>query len=1002
MPVSFLTEGQTRRYGQFNGELSPEELARYFHLNDTDLHLIARRRWPHMRLGFGIQLGTVRFLGTFLDDPTCVPPGVIKSVARQIGVVDLQCLEKYREGYRHWRHAAEIRERLGYRPFIDPLVQFRLNRWLYALCWTGSDRPGVLFDRAIAWLLGNKVLLPGLSVLERAVARVRVRANEELWRRLTKQVTPEQRERLEHLIVIPENERKSLFDQLRDGPVLQSPAELGRAVGRLEQAQALAAGLPSLDRLPATRITALARFAGAAKAQAISRLPDDRRIATLLAFIHTLEASAQDDVLDLFDVVVTAMFANAKSVGQRERLGSIRDLDAAALKLREVCAVVLDDGTPNDAVRQAVFDLFSREDLTEAMARIESLARPQDDQYFKELRAQHRRLRFMPSLLRTISFDTAPAGRPILDAIEYLRSVVDDKPRPGPAPMAFVPEAWKRQVRTENDVLDMTGYRLCLLDRMRVAIRRRDLFVSPSFRFGDPRKGLLDGAAWDAARPAVCRTLGVSSNAAEEIDRLSQRLDEAFRHTASNLPQNANLRIEEVAKNPENPDLILSPLDKLEEPPSLVALRAAVDARMPRVDLPEQVLEIHARTGFADEFNHASEAHARAQDLAISVSAVLLSEACNTGLEPMIRPGLPALRRARLSWVKQNYIRADTLTMANAKLVAAQNSIDLVEAWGAGEVASADGIRFVVPVRTIHAGPNPKYFGHERGVTYYNMTSDQFTGLNGVVVPGTLRDSLVLLSVVLEQETELKPIEIMTDTGAYSDTIFGIFYLLGFQFSPRIADSGGSRLWRIDPKADYGAFNRLATDRVNMNLISDHWDDLLRLAGSLKLGVAQASGLMRMLQTNNSPTKLARALADVGRIIKTMHLLKYFDDEAYRRRILVQLNRGEARHMLARAVFHGKRGELRQRYRQGQEDQLGALGLIVNAVVLWNTIYMDAALKQLRKEGFQVLDEDVARLSPLGHEHINMLGRYAFTLPACVAHGELRPLRNPNLASDDG
>jgi TnpA family transposase len=150
----------------------------------------------------------------------------------------------------------------------------------------------------------------------------------------------------------------------------------------------------------------------------------------------------------------------------------------------------------------------------------------------------------------------------------------------------------------------------------------------------------------------------------------------------------------------------------------------------------------------------------------------------------------------------------------------------------------------------------------------------------------------------------------------------------------------------------------------------------LRLAGSLKLGVAQASGLMRMLQTNNSPTKLARALADVGRIIKTMHLLNYFDDEAYRRRILVQLNRGEARHMLARAVFHGKRGELRQRYRQGQEDQLGALGLIVNAVVLWNTIYMDAALKHLRKEGFPVLDEDVARLSPLGHEHINMLGRY--------------------------
>ena len=406
----------------------------------------------------------------------------------------------------------------------------------------------------------------------------------------------------------------------------------------------------------------------------------------------------------------------------------------------------------------------------------------------------------------------------------------------------------------------------------------------------------------------------MSSNAADEIDRLSKRLDEAFRHTVAGLPQNTSLRIEEVGGNP---DLVLSPLDKLEEPPSLTALRMAIDARLPRVDLPELVLEIHARTGFADAFRHASEAKARAQDLATSISAVLVSEACNTGLEPMIRPEVPALSRSRLGWVKQNYIRADTLTAANAMLVAAQNDIDLVQAWGSGEVASADGLRFVVPIRTIHSGPNPRYFGRERGVTYYNMTSDQYTGLNGVVVPGTLRDSLVLLSVVLEQETELKPVEIMTDTGAYTDAIFGIFYLLGFQFSPRLADAGGARLWRVDQKADYGPLNRLASDRINTRIITEQWDDLLRLAGSLKLGVVQASGLIRTLQTNNSPTRLARALAELGRIIKTVHLLNYFDDEAYRRRILVQLNRGEGRHMLSRAVFHGKRGELRQRYRQG-------------------------------------------------------------------------------------
>ncbi len=111
--------------------------------------------------------------------------------------------------------------------------------------------------------------------------------------------------------------------------------------------------------------------------------------------------------------------------------------------------------------------------------------------------------------------------------------------------------------------------------------------------------------------------------------------------------------------------------------------------------------------------------------------------------------------------------------------------------------------------------------------------------------------------------------------------------------------------------------------------------------------------------------------------------------------MLLQLNRHEDRHKLARTVFHGRRGELRQRYREGQEDQLGALGLVVNMIVLWNTLYMDAALQQLKAEGYPVQTADVARLTPLRWGHIDMLGRYAFTLLEAVARGELRPLRNP-------
>jgi TnpA family transposase len=441
--------------------------------------------------------------------------------------------------------------------------------------------------------------------------------------------------------------------------------------------------------------------------------------------------------------------------------------------------------------------------------------------------------------------------------------------------------------------------------------------------------------------------------------------------------------------------LTLSPLDHIDEPDSLIDLRARVNRLLPRVDLPEILLEIQMRTGFASAFTHVSEAQARISDLPTSVCAVLLAEACNIGLEPLIREDNPALTRNRLSWVQQNYIRADTLAQANACLVEAQTANPLAQQWGGGEVASADGMRFVTPVRTINSGPNRKYFGAERGITYYNFSSDQYAGFHGLVIPGTLRDSIYILAGLLEQQTSLQPVEIMTDTAGASDIVFGLFWLLGYQFSPRLADIGGTRFWRLDPDADYGALNALARYRINGVRVVRQWEDILRIAGSLKLGAIRADELVRSLLKGDRPSSLARAIADLGRIPKTIHLLKFLDDETYRRRILIQLNRGEGRHAVGRKICHGQRGEIRKRYREGQEDQLSALGLVVNAVILWNTIYMAAALEQLRSEGYVVRPEDVARLSPLATHHINVLGRYAFLLAEQVARGGMRPLRGP-------
>lgn len=421
---------------------------------------------------------------------------------------------------------------------------------------------------------------------------------------------------------------------------------------------------------------------------------------------------------------------------------------------------------------------------------------------------------------------------------------------------------------------------------------------------------------------------------------------------------------------------------------------------LPRVDISELVLEVMGwQPGFVDAFRAASGGQTRLADLPVTIAACLTAHALNVGFSPIISPGVPALSRNRLSHVDQNYLRAETYAGANGPLVTAQATIGLARLWGGGLVAAVDGIRFVVPVRSIDARPNPKYFGRRRGVTLLNLVTDQAVGIATMVVSGTPRDTLHLIDLIYRQDGGARPEVIISDTGSYSDMVFGLLQLLGFDYRPQLADLPDARLWRIDPGADYGPLTTTARHRVDLARVAEHWPDILRVVASIHTGAVSAHDVMRMLARGGKPTRLGGALAHYGRIFKTIHVLAYVDDEPYRRQIKAMRNLQEGRHDLGRHVFHGRKGELHQSYRDGMEDQLGALGLVLNCITLWNTVYLDAALDQLRAEGYPVHDEDVARLSPYMRRHINVHGHYSFGLPQL--NGGRRPLRHPDTPDDD-
>ncbi|EEH95949.1 MULTISPECIES: Tn3 family transposase [Enterobacterales] len=999
MAADFLTDKQTQNYGRYAAEPNEIQLARYFHLDERDLTFINLRRGRHNRLGIALQLTTARFLGTFLSDLMQIPPGVQFYVARQLNIRYPEIISRYaqRENTR-WEHHGLIRQHYSYHDFGDFPWSFRLKRLLYTRAWLSNERPGLMFDFATAWLLQNKVLLPAASTLTRVIGEIRERATRRLWRKLAALPNRWQTAQLAGLLEIPEGQRLSVMEHLKRGPVTISGPAFTEALERYTRLRSLEFSCLNFTGLPAIQLRNLARYAGMASVKYISRMPEERRLAILTAFVKAQEISALDEAVDVLDMLILNITREAKKTGQKKRLRTLKDLDRAALLLARACALLLDEDTADDLLRKTIFSSVSVARLAESVEKVNELARPQDTNFQDEMVEQYGRVRrFLPALLRDLHFRAAPDGEHTLAAIHYLAELNGSKKRIlDDAPEHIISGPWKRLVYDADGRIQRAGYSLCLLERLQDALRRRDIWLENSDRWGDPRQKLLQGEEWQAQRVPVCRALGHPTNGSKASEQLAAQLDETWKTVASRFDRNTAV---DICNEGKHPSLTISSLDKLDEPPALIQLSSRVRQLLPPVDLTELLLEIDARTGFTREFSHVSESGARAQDLHISLCAVMLAEACNIGHEPLIKHNIPALTRHRLSWVKQNYIRAETLVSANARLVDFQSSLALAGYWGGGEVASADGMRFVTPVKTVNSGPNRKYFGSGRGITWYNFVSDQYSGFHGIVIPGTLRDSIFVLEGLLEQQTGLNPVEIMTDTAGTSDIIFGLFWLLGYQFSPRLADAGEAVFWRADKAANYGALDKLARGCVDLSKIESHWDEMMRVAGSLKLGTIHASELIRSLLRSTRPSGLAQAIMEVGRVNKTLYLLNYIDDEDYRRRILTQLNRGEGRHAVARAICYGQRGEIRKRYREGQEDQLGALGLVTNAVVLWNTLYMQEALSHLRSIGEGPEDEHIARLSPLMHGHINMLGHYTFTLPEDIMKGELRPL-NLNLNNE--
>ncbi|MHB1180412.1 MAG: Tn3 family transposase [Sulfuricella sp.] len=962
-----------------------DNLIRYYTFNELDLSLIRQRRGDANRLGFAVQLCLLRYPGHGLPVDAALPSAFVPWVARQLRI-DTACWPQYSEREETRReHLLELRAYLGLVPF--GLSHFRQAVHALAELALQTDKGVVLAAQVLDTLRHRHIIIPALDVIERICAEAITRANRRIHAALTDSLSAVHRQRLDELLKRKEGSKTTWLAWLRQSPAKPNSRHMLEHIERLKAWQVLDLPAGIELQIHQNRLLKIAREGGQMTPADLAKFEVKRRYATLVALAIEGMATVTDEIIDLHDRIIGKLFNAAKNKHQQQFQASGKAINDKVRLYGRIGQALLEAKQSGGDPFAAIESVLSWDAFTASVGEAQKLAQPADFDFLHRIGENYATLRrYAPAFLDVLKLRAAPAAKNVLDAIDVLRGMNTDNVRkvPADAPTEFVKPRWAKLVLTD-DGIDRRYYELCALSELKNALRSGDVWVQGSRQFKDFDEYLVPAEKFATMKLASELPLAVATDCDQYLhDRLlllEQQLTTVNRLAAANDLPDAVITTESGLK--------ITPLDAAvpEAAQSLIDQAAML---LPHVKITELLMEVDEWTGFTRHFTHLKSGD-MAKDKTLLLTTIL-ADGINLGLTKMAE-SCPGTTYAKLSWLQAWHIRDETYSSALGELVNAQFLQPFAGNWGDGTTSSSDGQRFKVGGKAESTGHiNPKY-GAEPGRLFYTHISDQYAPFSAKVVNVGVRDSTYVLDGLLYHESDLRIEEHYTDTAGFTDHVFALMHLLGFRFAPRIRDLGDTKLYIPKGDANYDALKPMIGGTLNIKHVRAHWDEILRLATSIKQGTVTASLMLRKLGSYPRQNGLAIALRELGRIERTLFILDWLQSVELRRRVQVGLNKGEARNALARAVFFYRLGEIRDRSFEQQRYRASGLNLITAAIVLWNTVYLERATNALRGHGKPVDDALLQYLSPLGWEHINLTGDYLWRSSAKGGAGKFRPLR---------
>ena len=953
----------------------PDQLGRFIPNPDEIRWASSCTRSPARQLELVVLLKTFQFLGYFTP-PTDIPASIAKAIAERMNVAAPASLGIASASL--YRSHEMVRRHLGVERW-GAAAKHLLTARLVSLN-QGRSGPNDLLNAAIEYLRREQIELPALRTLRRLIGHVRAKFDQAYCKAVVAPLGAADRAVLESLMHVAPGEAVSGFERIKLQPARVSIKHLAAYLAHFEWLRGLPRTQPLVTELGGGKLTDLAEQARALDVAELRDYAPTRRLALLVCLLHVARAQCLDQLATLYLRRIHWMQGRAREdlENWRRDRGS---LSQSLIRLLRSIVKEVAHPRPGDSLETRLNVLTSQRGGAETILRdCENVLEHRFNDPRSFLIRHYRRNRAtLMALLNALPLDAPDPTVWPLELADHLMIYDDEQAAELTLDLdpKHISAAWRALVIRPGPAvtLDRRQFEVYGFCEIAEALKAGDIFIKGSLAFADYRDNLIaqdpEGAEFKAFlrdRDLPAQPDRFVADLRDALSRAAWQLDELFKIGCApcRIDPDGTLHLPRVRATPTTP--------------SALELAETIDARLPERNLLDVLANVDAWTHWTRHFGPLSGDSPQIDDPQRRYVQAAFTYGCNLGPAQASRHFAGAVTPHMLSFVNRRHVDPKRLRAASTDVVNAYADFDLQRLWGSGVRAAADGTH--IPI--YDDNPFAAYHWRFRGMAgvAYRHVADSYIAIFSRFIPCGVAEAAYILDGLLRNFSKIRPRILHSDTRGQTAAAFALAYLMGIELRPRIKNWADLVFYRPSRDSRYRHIGALFKGTVNWALIAEHFEDYVRVGASVQSGALSTSWLLTRLNSTSRRNRLFRAFHELGRVIRTIHMLEVLADPDVLRPGGSPQNKVEAFHRFSKWLLFGGQGVMRSNDPADYEKIVHYNELVANAVMLQTVADQTQVIRQLIEEGYPVRAEDLQRLSPYATQHLKRFGEYRRDLSA--------------------